>query len=122
LSDSTVKRDFGLAFGFSLLAYDSLLSGLQRIKPNPSKMKEDLENHWEIYSEGIQTYLRMKGLKNAYEMLKEKTRGKVLTRDEMHNLIDNLPIDKKDKQLLKIKELKEYAGLAEKLVDLATSY
>ncbi|OGG13042.1 adenylosuccinate lyase [Candidatus Gottesmanbacteria bacterium RIFCSPHIGHO2_01_FULL_39_10] len=118
LSDSTVKRDFGLAFGFSLLAWDSLLSGLERIRPNPHKMKEDLDKHWEIFSEGIQTYLRFKGYNNAYEILKEKTRGKVLNKVEIHKLVDNLPIKDEDKKKLKIQDLSEYSGLAEKLTDL----
>lgn len=119
LSDSTVKRDFGLAFGFTLLAWDSILSGLTRITPNPKKMKEDLDNHWEIFSEGIQTYLRMRGLNNAYELLKEKTRGKVLTKEELYKIIDSLPIEIVDKEKLKIKDLSSYSGLAEVLAELA---
>lgn len=119
LSDSTIKRDFGLAFGFTFLAWDSILSGLYRISPNPSKMKQDLDSHWEIFSEGIQTYLRMKGHKKAYEILKEKTRGKVLTQEKVYELIDDLPIGGQDKEKLKIKDLKEYSGLAEILAELA---
>ncbi len=119
LSDSTVKRDFGLAFGFTLLAWDSLLSGLSRIRPNPQKMAEDLDNHWEIFSEGIQIYLRFKGYKNVYEILKKKTRGKIITKKELYKLIDSLPIDKKDKERLKINNLKEYGGLAQEIADLA---
>lgn len=115
LSDSTVKRDFGLAFGFTLLAWNSLLSGLSRVSPNPKKMKADLDDHWEILSEGIQTYLRMKGFKNAYEILKEKTRGKVLTKDKTYKLIDSLPIEEADKKKLKIKDLRQYSGLAEEI-------
>lgn len=119
LSDSTIKRDFGLAFGFTYLAWDSLLSGFGRITPNKEKMKEDLDNHWEIFSEGIQTYLRMKGYKDAFELLKEKTRGKALNKKEIYRLIEELPISGKEKAELKIKELKEYSGLAEKLTELA---
>lgn len=119
LSDSTVKRDFGLAFGFTHLAYDSLLKGLGKISPNPTKMKQDLDNHWEIFSEGIQTYLRFKGLDNAYEMLKDKTRGKTLTKSAIYQLIDELPINNKDKKKLKITDLSQYKGISEKLVDFA---
>lgn len=121
LSDSTVKRNFGLAFGFTLLAWDSLLSGFSRISPNPSKMKDDLDKHWEIFSEGIQTYLRAKGYKNAYELLKEKTKGKILTKEKMYQIIDELPMKNEDKEYLKIKDLSDYSGLAEKLAELAIS-
>lgn len=119
LSDSTIKRDFGLAFGFTLLAWDSLLNGLERILPNPGKMKEDLDNHWEIFSEGIQTFLRKSGNDKAYELLKEKTRGRVMTKEEMYKLIQELPISQKDKEKLKIKDLSKYLGLALKLAELA---
>ena len=119
LSDSTVKRDFGLAFGFTLLSWDSILSGLTRISPHSEKMKYDLDNHWEVFSEGIQTYLRSKGLKNAYEVLKKETRGKTYTKKELYKLIDMLPMKGKDKEKLKIKNLSEYSGLAEKLAEIA---
>lgn len=121
LSDSTVKRNFGLAFGFSLLAWDSVISGLDRILPNPRKMKDDLDNHWEIFSEGIQVYLRLHGYHNAYELMKVYTRGKVYTKKEFYKLIDKLPIKDEDKKRLKIKDLKEYAGLTGRLVDLVLS-
>ena len=119
LSDSTVKRDFGIAFGFTLLSWDSILSGLTRISPHSEKMKYDLDNHWEVFSEGIQTYLRSKGLKNAYEVLKKETRGKTYTKKELYKLIDMLPMKGKDKEKLKIKNLSEYSGLAEKLAEIA---
>lgn len=118
LSDSTIKRDFGLAFGFTLLAFDSILSGLSRIRPNPVKMEHDLDAHWEIFSEGIQTYLRLNREKNAYELLKEKTRGKTFTRKDIHQLIDELPLTESGKRKLKISTLKEYLGLAEKITNI----
>lgn len=119
LSDSTVKRDFGLAFGHTYLAWDSILAGFERISPNSEKMKKDLDSHWEIYAEGIQTYLRVKGYKNAFELLKDSTRGKILDKEEVYKLIDKLPIKNEEKQKLKIKDLKEYSGLAEKLAELS---
>lgn len=119
LSDSTIKRDFGLAFGFTILAWDSLFAGLSRITPNVQKMQEDLNNHWEIYSEGVQTYLRSLGKDQAFEILKEKTRGKTFNKSQFHKLIDTLPIDEKDKKNLKIKSLAEYLGLAKSITDIA---
>lgn len=122
LSDSTVKRNFGLAFGHSLLAIESLLSGLSRIEPNEKKMSDDLEVHWEIFSEGIQVYLKAKGYKNAFEVVKEKTRGKILTKLEIYALIDDLPIKKQEKEYLKIKTVSSYIGIAEKLANHAISF
>lgn len=115
LSDSTVKRDFGLAFGFTLLSWDSILTGLARISPNPEKMKADIDSHWEIFSEGLQTYLRTKGLKDAFELVKKKTRGNTFTREQMYRLIDSLPIKDNDKKNLKIKSLASYTGLAKEI-------
>lgn len=119
LSDSTVKRDFGLAFGFSWLAWDSLLSGFTKIAPDDKKMKEDLDSHWEVFSEGVQTYLRQKGFSKAYELLKKETRGKNLNQKEFYELIDSLPVKKADKEKLKIKDLKEYLGLTDKIIKIA---
>lgn len=119
LSDSTVKRDFGLAFGFTLLAWHSILSGFSRISPNHDKMKLDLDAHWEIFAEGIQIYLRLKGYKKAFELLKDKTKGKVFNKSQLYKLIDELPISNKDKNFLKINKLSQYRGLAVKLCKLA---
>lgn len=119
LSDSTVKRNFGLAFGFTMLAWDSFISGLNRIQPNPDKMRVDLDNNWEIFSEGIQIFLRLHGYKNAYELLKEETRGKRLSRLKLYDIIDRLPIKTVHKKILKIKDLSGYGGIAEKLARLA---
>lgn len=116
LSDSTVKRNFGVAFGYTLLAFDSILSGLDRISPNSKKMKSDLETHWEIFSEGVQTYLRSRGFSQAYELLKTKTRGNSYTKEEFYTLIDELPIPREDKIKLKISSLSQYSGIPEKII------
>lgn len=119
LSDSTIKRDFGLAFGFTLLAWDSLLSGFNRISPDELKMKNDLDLHWEIFAEGVQTYLRLKGLTKAFEILKSKTRGKTISKDEFLQIISNLPLSRENKNKLLISDLSEYKGLTKQLIDLA---
>lgn len=119
LSDSTIKRDFGLAFGFTLLAWNSILSGFSRITPNPEKMREDLEGHWEIFSEGVQTFLRVKGKSDAFEIMKKETRGKTFSKEEFYQLIDRLSINKEEKKFLKIKNLSEYQGLTDRIIDEA---
>src|SRR3989338_7724968 len=116
LTDSTVKRDFGLAFGFSLLAWDSLLSGLKRITPDQSKMAADLDSHWEIFAEGVQTYLRKKGQDQAFELMKKETRGKNLNRQEFLRILESLPLEKSDRERLKIKSLAEYQGLTANII------
>ena len=118
LSDSTVQRNFGTAFGYSLLAYKSLLKGLSKISANKGLMKNDLENHPEVISEGIQTILRREGFSDAYETMKSMTRGKGINRKDIENFVKNLSM-KKDakKELLKLTPL-TYIGLSSKLAKM----
>jgi adenylosuccinate lyase len=115
LSDSTVERAFGTAFGHSYLAYLSLIKGLSKISVNEVKIKEDLNSHPEVIAEAIQTILRREGVKMPYEKLKELTRGKQVTLGDIHNFIKTLEVsDKIKKELLKITP-ENYIGLASKL-------
>ena len=115
LSDSTVERAFGTAFGHSYLAYISLLKGLSKISVNEIKIKEDLIAHPEVITEAIQTILRREGVAMPYEKLKDLTRGKQVTLEDIHNFINSLTInDKIKKELLKITP-ENYIGLASKL-------
>jgi adenylosuccinate lyase len=116
LSDSTVERNFGVAFGYSYLAYISLLKGLSKISVNENKIKEDLNNHPEIITEAIQTILRREGEKMPYEKLKELTRGKQVTLADIHKFIDTLEVSEKIKKELKKITPENYIGLATKLV------
>jgi adenylosuccinate lyase len=116
LSDSTVERSFGTAFGHSYLAYISLLKGLSKIKVNEAKIKEDLNNHPEVITEAIQTILRREGIPMPYEKLKELSRGKQITLGDIHIFINDLDVsDKIKKELLKITP-ENYTGLASKMV------
>ncbi len=116
LSDSTVERSFGTAFGHSYLAYLSLLKGLGKISVNENKIKEDLNNHPEVIAEAIQTILRREGASMPYEKLKELTRGKEITLADIHTFIKNLEVSNNlKKELLKITP-ENYTGLASKLV------
>jgi adenylosuccinate lyase len=112
LSDSTVKRNFGVAFGYSYLAYIQLLNGLSKISVNKEKIKEDLNNHPEIISEAIQTILRREGEKMPYEKLKELTRGKKITLSDIHKFIDTLKVSEKIKKELRKITPENYIGLA----------
>ncbi len=118
LSDSTVERAFGTAFGHSYLAYTSLLRGLGKIKINEDKIKNELRNHSEVITEAIQTILRREGAQMPYEKLKELSRGKEVTLEDIHKFINTLKIsDKIKKELLKIAP-DNYSGMASKLANL----
>ena len=76
LTDSTVLRNMGVALGYTLLAYESCLKGLNKLEANPQCIADDLNASWEVMAEAIQTVMRRYGIANAYDRLKELTRGK----------------------------------------------
>ncbi|PJC28136.1 adenylosuccinate lyase, partial [Candidatus Shapirobacteria bacterium CG_4_9_14_0_2_um_filter_39_11] len=117
LSDKTVKRNIGMAFAYSLLGYQSTLKGLNKLSLNEKFLKEELLEHWEIITEGIQTILKTGGDIQAYEKLKEFSQGKKLDQNQIKNFVEDLKVNPKTKkQLLNLTPL-NYLGLAEKLVD-----
>ncbi len=86
LTDSTVLRNLGVAFGYSLLAYDSCLRGIGKLEVDSARLHADLDNNWEVLAEPIQTVMRRYGIENPYEKLKELTRGKSgITRESLQN-------------------------------------
>ncbi|MFL6705606.1 MAG: adenylosuccinate lyase, partial [Paraburkholderia graminis] len=101
LTDSTVLRNMGVAFGYSLLAYDSLIRGLDKLEVNAQRLNEDLDNCWEVLAEPVQTVMRRYGIENPYEQLKELTRGKGITREALQAFVGGLaiPQDAKDRLL-----------------------
>ena len=116
LSDSTVLRNVGVAFGYSLLAYDSCLKGLGKLEVNPAKLAEDLDANWEVLAEPIQTVMRRYAVANPYEQLKELTRGKAkLSREDLADFIRNLQIPEKAKQSLLELTPANYLGKATEL-------
>ncbi len=115
LSDSTVLRNIGVAFGHSLIGFKYLNNQLDRIIVNKEKALEDLNSHPEVITEAIQTILRREGVKMPYEQLKKLTRGKVVTLPNIHKFINTLKVSEKiKKELLKITP-ENYTGLASKL-------
>ena len=119
LSDSTVLRVTGTAVGHSLLAWKSLLKGLDRVAANPTKMLEDLASAWEVLAEPVQTVMRRYGVVDAYERLKTATRGaSVVTRDMIHQAIDaSDEIPENEKKRMKVWTPDSYLGIASKLCD-----
>jgi adenylosuccinate lyase len=104
LTDSTVIRNIGVPLAHSLIAYKSLLKGMNKLIINENKLNEDLENNWAVVSEAIQTILRREGYPEPYEALKELTRtNKEITKEQLHIFINMLKITKSvKKELMKI--------------------
>ena len=115
LTDSTVLRNIGVAFGYALLAYDSCLRGLNKLEVNPARLAEDLEATWEVLAEPVQTVMRRYGIENPYEQLKELTRGKGISRDALHAFVLQLAIPQPAKDLLLAMTPSNYLGIAEQL-------
>lgn len=115
LTDSTVLRNIGVGFGYTVLAYDSCLRGLNKLEVNPSRMAEDLDNSWEVLAEPVQTVMRRYGIENPYEQLKELTRGKGISREALQVFITGLAIPQEAKDLLLAMTPASYIGLAAQL-------
>ena len=113
LTDSTVLRNMGVAFGYTLLAYDACLRGLNKLEINPEKLAQDLEASWEVLAEPIQTVMRRYGIANPYEQPKELTRGKGgINQASLHAFIEDLAIPAQAKQDLLAMTPASYIGKA----------
>jgi adenylosuccinate lyase len=113
LSDSTVLRNMGVAFGYALLGFISCRSGLSRLEVDPARLAADLDANWEVLAEPIQTVMRRYGVANPYEQLKSLTRGKSgMTRESLHAFIDGLAIPADAKARLKALTPATYTGNA----------
>jgi adenylosuccinate lyase len=117
LTDSTVLRNMGVGFGYSLAAYQATLKGLGKIKLNAARLAEDLDEAWEVLAEPIQTVMRKLGKPTPYEQLKELTRGKKMNAEIMRQFIEGLDLPAADKQRLLALTPASYIGIASKLVD-----
>jgi adenylosuccinate lyase len=115
LTDSTVLRNMGGAFGYTLIACLSTLKGLGKLKLNAARLAEDLDHAWEVLAEPIQTVMRKNGIENPYEQLKELTRGQAVTRETLQAFISGLALDPADKARLLAMTPLTYTGLAAKL-------
>ncbi len=118
LTDSTTLRNQGVALGHSYLALQNILKGLSRITINKVQMSAELNNHWEVLGEAIQTILRKSGKQDAYEQLKSLTQGQSINAESMAEFISGLKISDEDKQTLLKLTPELYTGLSSKLVDL----
>jgi adenylosuccinate lyase len=118
LTDSTVLRNMGVAFGYTLLGYDSCLRGLNKLEINPEKLAQDLDASWEVLAEPIQTVMRRYGIANPYEQLKELTRGKGgINKASLHAFISGLDIPQEAKKMLLEMTPASYIGKATELTN-----
>ena len=115
LTDSTVLRNMGVAVGYAVLAYQSLLAGLNKLEINEAAIAADLDASWEVLAEPIQTVMRRFGLPQPYEQLKKFTRGEPMTRELMQGFIANLEIPQTEKQRLLAMTPGSYTGMAAEL-------
>jgi adenylosuccinate lyase len=112
LTDSTVLRNLGVAIGHSVLAYQSLEAGLRKAELDEVRLGEDLDRAWEVLGEAVQTVMRAHGLPDAYDRLKEFTRGRPIDQAAMREFIGSLPLPEKEKKRLLQLEPGTYLGLA----------
>jgi adenylosuccinate lyase len=115
LTDSTVLRNVGVAFGYSLLAYESCLRGMSKLEVNETRISADLNDAWEVLAEPVQTVMRRYGLSNPYEQLKQLTRGKGISKEAMQAFISSLAIPEGEKARLLSMTPATYVGAAAEL-------
>ena len=115
LTDSTVLRNMGVALGYAVLGYESLLKGLDKLEVNEAALAEDLDSAWEVLAEPIQTVMRRYALPNPYERLKELTRGKAITRESIREFIQTLELPEAEKTRLLAMTPGSYTGKAAEL-------
>ncbi|MFL6591526.1 MAG: adenylosuccinate lyase [Luteimonas sp.] len=115
LTDSTVLRALGTAFGHALVGLDALMRGLGKLSVNPERLHADLDAAWEVLAEAVQTVMRRHGLPNPYEQLKALTRGHGIDARSMRDFVASLDLPEDAKQRLLAMTPATYTGLAERL-------
>jgi adenylosuccinate lyase len=122
LSDSTVLRNLGCILGYSVLAYQSIITGLSCLSPNKTVLHHELNEHWEVLTEAIQVVMRRYGIPDAYEQIKAFSHGKQLTQSTLHAFIDTLKLKPSVKDTLKRLTPDNYLGEAVKLAGQAHKF
>ena len=118
LTDSTTVRNQGVALGHSTLALKNILNGLSRLSINKSQLSAELNQHWEVLAEAVQTVLRKTGKQDAYEGVKTLTQGQQVDSDSIKQFVSQLTINDNDKQTLLKLTPADYTGLAPRLVEM----
>lgn len=122
LTDSTVLRNIGVAFGYSMIAYQSSLKGISKLEANPDNLAEDLDHNWEVLAEPFQTVMRKYAVEKPYEKLKALTRGRRVNAQIMQDFIDTIEIPEDAKAELRKLTPATYIGRSVQFVDELDSY
>lgn len=117
LTDSTVLRNLGIGFGYTLIAYHATLKGISKLEVSEANLLQELDQNWELLAEPVQTVMRRYGVEKPYEKLKELTRGKRITPADLHAFIDKLDVPEQAKVQMKQFTPDNYIGAAIALVD-----
>tara|TARA_R110002110_G_scaffold405550_1_gene624800 strand:+ start:67824 stop:69200 length:1377 start_codon:yes stop_codon:yes gene_type:complete len=112
LTDSTVLRNMGVGFGYSLIAYEASLKGIGKLQLNEARLAEDLDHSWEVLAEPIQTVMRRYGIEKPYEKLKQLTRGQAMNRETLEHFINDLALPQKAREQLLALTPASYTGNA----------
>ncbi|CAA0118860.1 Adenylosuccinate lyase [Halioglobus japonicus] len=112
LTDSTVLRNMGVGFGYSLIAYQSSLKGISKLQLNEARLAQDLDNSWEVLAEPIQTVMRRYGIEKPYEKLKELTRGQDMSREVIQAFVATLDLPEEAREQLLALTPANYIGNA----------
>ncbi len=118
LSDSTVKRTVGTTLAHCLIGYRKTAAGLGKVAPNEQVMREDLAENPAVIGEAVQTILRREGHADAYERVKEATRGREVTMEDFHGMIEDLDVEESIREELLALTPAGYTGLASELADV----
>lgn len=118
LSDSSMLRNIGVGFAHTIVSIKQTIKGFSKMEVNSTKLEKELEDAPEVLAEAIQTILRKNKYNNAYEMLKELTRGKEISIEEIRKFLNTLEINEEDKEILMNLTPKKYIGLAENLANI----
>jgi adenylosuccinate lyase len=116
LTDSTVQRNFGVATGYSMIAMQSALKGLNKLRVNRDAIDADVNAAWEVLAEAVQTVMRKAGIKNPYEKMKELTRGQEINQEQMRSFVQSLDLPEADKERLLALTPAGYIGIAPRLI------
>ncbi len=114
LTDSTVQRNLGVAVGYMVIALQSLLKGVGKLRVNEAAIHADVSAAWEVLAEAVQTVMRRYGIENPYEKLKALTRGQAVTKDILLEFIGTLDIPDAEKQRLRELTPERYIGIADR--------
>jgi adenylosuccinate lyase len=122
LTDSTVLRSIGTAYGHSLIAVSSLAKGLGKLEVDAARLLEDLDANWEVLAEPIQTVMRRYGIENPYEQLKALTRGRSVGAADIAAFVDDLDLPEEARQALRSLKPADYIGNAAEMAAALEEY